>query len=179
MNVAFPRITDTQVMLRNCALDLFVGNSIGEGSSRCVYELEREPDKVLKIEYAGKTFHNIIEWKIWEAVAGTQVCDWFAACYEIDCWGSALIQQRADVFQSEREFTRALNRTRAGHIPAIFDDVRYNNFGLIDDVVACVDYGYSHLFDRVRKELMIEEGWIKIDPAQFEYKPECQLALDL
>lgn len=179
MGFGYPRVTDMQVMMRNCALDLFVGDCIGEGSSRSVFELAREPNKVLKMEYAGKTFHNVIEWKIWQAVRDTPVADWFAECYEIDCWGGALIQRRADVFESEKAFLQALERTRAGHVPDIFDDVRYNNFGLIAEVVVCVDYGYSHIFDRLRNELLIEGGWMAFDPPEPTSETTRQLALDL
>ena len=179
MSAIYPRVTDQLSQTRNCALDLFVGDCIGEGSSRSVYELEREPDKVLKVEYAGGTFHNIMEWKIWQAVRDTPINDWFAECYEIDSWGTALIQRRADIFSSEREFEQALQERRGGVLPQFLCDIRYNNFGLIAENVVCVDYGITAVFETITQITLQEFGYVVSGPAEITPPAPRQLALNL
>jgi hypothetical protein len=126
------------------ALEIFVGPRIGSGASRNVYSLRLDPEKVLKVEYAGGTFHNVTEWQVWNAVVDTPIEHYFAPCHGIDQQGNVLIQSRTEVFQSEKSFMRAIEAQHGGTIPSFFDDVHYGNFGEIDGQVVCHDYGYNH-----------------------------------
>jgi hypothetical protein len=132
-------IYDEIVQLKNCALELFVGNLLGDGSYRRVYDMRHEPEHVLKIQY-GPGHHNAMEWEIWQAVKGTKWERWFAPCVRIDSWGSALIMKKATVFENEPDFLEKVKR-----VPTFFDDVRWTNWGMIDGRPVCIDYGYTHL----------------------------------
>lgn len=171
-------ITSEVPLLKDCALDLFVAEQIGRGAYRSVYGVKHDPTLVLKIEYCGGSFHNITEWNVWEAVKDTPVSDWFAPCIEIDAWGSALFQRKVEVFETEKEFRDAVNMTRGGVIPSMFDDIRFNNFGLLDGRVVCMDYGLNHAFKRMGREMMIEAGYLVPDPpSPYDYTDEGQMTL--
>lgn len=156
-------IVDEEASLKNSALRLFIGDSVGSGASRRVYEVKDDPTKVIKLEYTGYTFHNQMEWLVWKEIKDWPIADWFAKCHDIDGYGNALIQERSVPFTNECDFHDALRRTRGGVIPRVFDDVHYGNFGIINGVVACHDYGYTHFFAQVAREMSIEAGYITID----------------
>jgi len=180
-----PAIFDEVQQLKNCVLELFVGiDPIGEGNSRRVYTLTRDDSLVLKIEYTGKTFHNPVEWLVWNEVKDWPINDWFAPCIAIDSWGSALLQRRTQPFESEKDFNEALRRTRGGRLPEILADTHYHNFGLLNDQVVCHDYGY-HRFLRQGAQAMCQElGYLQFDePADtvktHRFNQEGQLHFDL
>lgn len=157
-------IFDHIVPLKNCALELFVDpEPLGEGASRKVYALRRDPDLVLKIEDAGRTFNNQTEWMIWQEVKDWPIADWFAPCVAIDSWGSALLQRRTEPFECERDFREALRKTRGGYLPTLFSDTHHENFGMLDGRVVCHDYGYHKLFYQGAQAMCQELGLLEFD----------------
>lgn len=175
-------IAEEVVNNKNSALSIFVGECLGTGSSRNVYALKGDPKNVLKIEHSAKTFHNQTEWLVWEVMSQWPISDWFAPCRQIDGYGNALIQARTEPFNNDKEFKAAITRTRGGVIPAVFDDIHYGNFGMLDGRVACHDYGYHRFFDQIAREMSIEAGYITFDEPELEpydVTDEGQLALDL
>ncbi len=169
---------------RSSMLSMFVGKKIGSGASRRVYELKNEPNSVLKVEYTGKSFHNQTEWLIWQEIKDWPIADWFAKCIDIDGYGNTLIQVRTKPFECEKDFLAAVARTRGGVIPKVFADIHYGNFGLVDGVVACHDYGYHRFFEQIAREMSVEAGYIQIDmpcsePDTFDVTDGGQFALDL
>lgn len=133
-------IYDAQAQLKNCALELFVGDCLGEGSFRRTYALKQDPSHVLKLQY-GPGHDNALEWELWHAVKDTKWAKWFAPCERIDSWGSALIMRRAEPFENERDFLAKVKR-----VPSFFDDVKWSNWGMLDGRPVCVDYGITFLF---------------------------------
>jgi hypothetical protein len=178
-------IQDETVLLKHSALSMFVGECIGSGSFRRVYEVKHDPTIVLKIEYAGVDFCNHMEWRIWNDVKNWPIADWFVPCVAIDCWGNALFQKKTQPFSSDQEFKAALTRTRGGVIPAALDDVHFGNFGLYNDIVACHDYGFHNFFEKTAREMSVEAGYIKYDdpdkPAfeKYDFTDGGQFALDI
>lgn len=180
------QIQDESILLKNSALQILVGECIGSGASRHTYALPHDDTLVLKVEHSGCTFHNQMEYLIWEEMRNWPIKDWFAPCVNIDGYGNVLIQKRTEPFDSHSDFKAALQRTRGGVIPAVFDDVHWGNFGMYDGRVVCHDYGYTHFFHMMAREMSIEAGYIKKldDDYQAECKPHDfteggQLALDL
>ncbi len=177
-------LQDEGPLLKNSAISLMVGESIGSGASRRVYALKYDPTLVLKVEHTGWTFHNQMEYLIWEEVRRWPISDWFVPCVDIDAYGNVLIQKRTEPFKSEKDFKAALQRTRGGVIPAVFDDIHFGNFGLYDGRVTCHDYGYNHFFHQMAREMSVEAGYIKFDDSQqkveeHDFTEGGQLALDL
>jgi len=57
---------------------------------------------------------------------------WFAPIMSYSKDGKYIMQQRADLSR-KKEYPRK--------IPAFFSDLKYSNFGWIDDQLVCIDYG--------------------------------------
>lgn len=178
-------IDDEISNLKTSSLRLFVGDCIGSGASRRVYEVAHDKTLVLKVEHAGRCFHNATEWLIWEVLRDWPIADWFAPCIEIDSYGNAMLQKRTEPFQSEKDFRLALQRTRAGIIPDVFSDIHYGNFGMLNGVVTCHDYGYHGFFEKVARDLSIDAGYIAYDSPveddgeRRDWTKKGQYALDL
>jgi hypothetical protein len=177
-------ITDEVINLKNSTLNIFVGECIGRGASRHVYEILHDKTRVLKVEHSGKTFHNQTEYLIWQELKDWPVRDWFAPCYDIDSYGNVLVQGRTQPFQCDKDFKAALTRTRGGVIPKAFADIHYGNFGLLDGVVVCHDYGYHTFFEQIAREMSKDAGYVQFDepspePEPFDVTEGGQLALDL
>lgn len=178
-------VFDHIVPIKNCILELFVESEpLGEGASRTVYAVRDDATLVLKVERTGKTFHNMTEWLVWQEVKDWPIADWFAPCLKIDSWGTALLQRRTVPFASEREFRDALRQTRGGYLPSIFSDTHYDNFGMLNGIVVCHDYGYHKMIYNGAKALCEELGYLEYDaPATIirTHRPneEGQLSLDL
>lgn len=168
--------------LKNSILSLFVGDKIGSGASRDVYEIAHDPSIVMKVERSARTFHNQTEFLIWQEMKDWPIADWFAPCIDIDSYGNVLLQRRTEGFESEREFRAAITRTRGGYIPKVFDDIHFANFGILDGRVTCHDYGYHGFFEQVARDMSIAAGYIKLDREEltdFDVTDGGQLALDI
>jgi hypothetical protein len=68
------------------ALNFWVDKQIGSGAFRRVYSLGSK-EMVLKLEYSGKEFCNVLEAKVWWAVKDTPLEEWFAPVIDIDHHG--------------------------------------------------------------------------------------------
>jgi hypothetical protein len=136
---------------RDSIIQFFVGDRIGKGASRSVYHLYFDPCCVLKVEHRGGTFHNVMEWKVWEAVKDTDIADWFAPCMNIDSMGNVMTQKRTVPFRDADEFNQAIEKYRGGMIPSFLDDIHYGNFGWLDGMPVCHDYGYNNILANAHK----------------------------
>lgn len=143
-------ITDENRGIKDDILNFMVGDLIGEGCFRRVYEMG-VPDQVLKIEHCGREFCNMVEWKVWQAVEHTPLAEWFAPCIDIDMMGVALIQKRTKPIDSEEEFKKLVETTRQGCLPSFLDDIHFKNFGLLDGLVVCHDYAFNHFLEEAVK----------------------------
>lgn len=119
-------------------MDAFLGELIGNGAYRNVYENRLDSKTVIKIE-TGSTFANAIEFETWQRVCMvTGVSKWFAPIQYISGCGKVLIMAKCKPL-----------KTPPAKIPSFFTDVKMANFGLYQGRVVCLDYG-SHL--------LMEEG---------------------
>lgn len=115
---------------------LFLGKLIGSGLSRTVYEYEQDKTCVIKYEHGEGRWQNILEWEIWNTVKDTKLAKWFAPCIDISPNGHFLIQKRAE--KVPKSFFPK-------EIPALFGDLKYDNFGMIGKQFVCIDYGTVHI----------------------------------
>jgi hypothetical protein len=136
---------------RESIIQFFVGKRIGSGASRNVYDMETCDCCVLKVEHRGGTFHNVMEFRVWEAVMHTNLQDWFAPCVRIDAMGNVLQQKKTRPFRDKQDFHEAVERYRGGLIPSFFDDVHYGNFGMFEGLPVCHDYGYNNFLAEAAK----------------------------
>lgn len=117
-----------------------VGDKIGSGQNRTVYEYQLDTTKVLKFEATGTMFQNTIEWKVWQHVKNDKRLNkWFAPCYTISPWGGVLVQARVAPLTPKRAPKK---------MPAFLCDFKYANYGIYNGRVVCCDYGLpALLFD--------------------------------
>lgn len=142
--MSIENIHDEPEHLKESTLLLFVGEKLGSGAYRRVYEIAGRDDVVLKLEHEQR-FNNVSEWLVWEAVKGTANEKWFAPCIDISGSGHALIQRRTEVFD-ENGFREAVEA-----IPAFFDDIHFGNWGMMDGRPVCHDYGCTLLLENAVK----------------------------
>lgn len=124
---------DLARMIKDDLATLVCGDYLGGGLSRQVYEFALHPKWVIKFE-VGDQFQNIMEWQVWQDVAGTRWNKWFAPCVTISPCGTILVMGR----------TTPVKKLQA-RMPSFFEDIKLINFGTIDDQLVCHDYGYNKL----------------------------------
>lgn len=128
---------------------LFVGERIGCGMSRVVYECSQDKDCVIKHEEKIGHFQNVIEWEIWNMVVGTELEKWFAPCISISHNGLFLIQKKIGPI--------AFNKYPE-KVPAFFGDMKYKNFGMYNKHFVVCDYG-NYMGREIFTKRMIKARW--------------------
>ena len=111
---------------------LFIGEAIGNGMSRHVYQHAQDKDVVIKVEGSAGYFQNIVEWEIWKQVEGTVMQKWFAPCIDISPNGIFLLQKKVEVIP---------HSSYPKEVPDCFQDFKYQNFGRYNKRFVCCDYG--------------------------------------
>lgn len=110
--------------------EFILGEKLGFGLNRTVYAYKLSPDYVLKcaLEYPNI---NVLEEEVWQMVRDTDIAKWFAPCMQISQCGMYLLQKRVEQ-RPKSEYPKL--------IPSFFGDLKYKNFGWIDDQFVCCDY---------------------------------------
>lgn len=126
------------------AMDLrfaLIGEKIGSGVSRDVFECRFDPHLVVKVERYGG-FDNVIEWKVWQEVQHDEdIRQWFAPCVGISPGGRVLVMKRTKKV-TEAELELALPK-----VPRFFHDVHSNNWGRLGELYVCHDYAFNCVDD--------------------------------
>lgn len=127
------------------------GEKIGHGLYRDVYVLKAFPEYVVKIErdMSLAQFANATEWAnymnhSWDNIVG----DWLAPCLMINQTGSILIQRR---------ITHGKRKDYPKYIPAVFCDLKLQNFGWVDGKFVCCDY--SFMLTMIKREWKYAKWW--------------------
>lgn len=110
---------------------LVLGDKIGEGVFREVYQFHLKSDWVIKREKKGAEFMNANEWMVWCALRGTKLAKWLAPCHHISANGVWLIQQKVEPITKDRLPKK---------VPAFLGDLHLKNWGWLDGRPVCVDY---------------------------------------
>ena len=130
--------------------DLMLGERLGGGVARDVYELAYPPEgcaAVVKFEDVAKSFQNIIEWQVWGDVVGTKWEKWFAPCGSIGNAGVVLIQRQ----------TKPLGDLPK-RIPSFFTDLKAINWGEYEGRPVCHDYGTMSVIN-TKGTKMVKAVW--------------------
>lgn len=120
---------------------------IAEGCFRRVYVNPLKPDTVLKEEIHDGKFCNVEEWAMWQEYREHELGKWLAPCMAISPNGRWLVQAK----------TRTLMKLPE-RIPAIFADLKRENWGLYRGRPVCHDYG-SNLSRRYPTRLVKANWW--------------------
>ncbi len=114
-------------------LRLVCGEEIGNGIARTVYGCRLREDLVVKIETAGTSFQNIMEWEFWNTWSyDKDVSRWLAPCEMISPCGAILLQHRTSPIPPEKFPSK---------MPKFLTDMKKSNYGLLKGKVVCHDYG--------------------------------------
>lgn len=131
-------------------LDFFMGDYLGKGYSRSVFEHKKDKKLVVKIDINSKG-SNFAEWETWKTVKGTKHEKWFAPCMSISDNGKILIQQKCKPI----EYFHTIPKM----IPAYFNDVHMKNFGIYNGRLVCFDYALNNLLKMGLTKEMIPIKW--------------------
>ena len=121
-------------------LAFMLGERLGTGQYRVVYQANWDPDLVVKIEHyaSERVFSNVCEWTIWnELKAFGKPRKWLAPCHFISQDGNFLVQRKVEPLTKPEQMPKK--------IPAFLQDCHLGNFGLYEGRVVCHDYAFTHL----------------------------------
>lgn len=119
---------------------LVLGEKLGAGVYRTVYEYALDPKLVVKVEKDDGCFANVREWDLWQEVESMPTLrDWFAPVVAISPCGLLLVQRRT------KRITR-LDRVPE-KVPEFFTDLKIDNWGKLGKRYVCHDYA-MHLATR-------------------------------
>lgn len=133
-------VLDEPPKLAKQALNLLVGECLGQGAYRRTYALRHAPDLVLKLEYSHDCA-NAKEWTTWQELEHTEWAKWLAPCVSLDEYTGALVQKRApDLTDAQWEALEAY--------PAFLGDTGRRNWGWYEGRPVMRDYAFNHLARR-------------------------------
>ena len=131
-------------------LSLFIGERIGKGSTREVYEHYSDPSLVIKIEDNAHSFCNVHEYQMWEDLEFTNTARFLAPIDFISPCGTVIIQKKT---------TPVGNRKLPKGLPKFFTDLKKENWGIYKNRVVCHDYGYTVMGSRDFDEYKTIPKW--------------------
>lgn len=108
-----------------------LGEKLGEGQTRSVYDYALDPNWVVKIAKRHPN-DNVLEFDIWHLIKDTQESKWFAECKFLSPSGHLMLQRK----------TKPIIKLPV-LLPNVFTDIHLRNFGKIGNQVVCHDYAYS------------------------------------
>lgn len=123
---------DIKIELFDELSEMILGDKLGSGYSRTVFEYAQNADFVVKVaESPAGRRNNILEQHIWSQVQYMDLAKWFAPVNFISSGGNILLMERAK-FPSADKYPK--------EIPHFFTDLKYDNYGFIDKQFVSVDY---------------------------------------
>jgi hypothetical protein len=118
-------------------IEFMLGKCLGRGVYRDVYEMPSDPKNwVYKVERFndGRYFNNVVEWRLWEEIAGHDAAAWLAPCRTISRNGNILVQARTKPLKKLPDL-----------VPDFLRDTHLGNFGLYKGRVVCHDYSFNQI----------------------------------
>lgn len=130
-----------------------IGDEIGRGAFRIVYDCPLDPSVVVKVAFNSiGARHNIIENKVWDEVCEVpQFRKHFAPVISISDNGRFMVMKRADM-PSDRKLYPS-------KVPHFFTDLKYQNYGFIGKDFVCVDYASMILTNGFTLRTKNAEWW--------------------
>lgn len=138
-------------MLLSDFADFFLGDLIGHGDSRSVYNFRLNSKMVVKIDRSGQ-FNNVSEWDIWHNVKDKpELAKFLAPCVHISSCGKVMIQAKTKPVTLEQ---------LPEMVPAFFADRKLGNWGRIGKHVVCHDYANHKFFTGL--DVLEKAEWINL-----------------
>lgn len=131
--------------------DLHVGESVGFGMARNVFESKLNPSIVIKVENGKGSFQNIVEFETWNNVreyGNAYFMKWFCPVLHISDCGRILVMAKA------KKATRYPT-----NIPVFLTDTKKNNYGVHNGRFVCLDYGTNLLWRHGLSPKMQKADW--------------------
>lgn len=128
---------------------MVIGDLIGEGCFRKVYEYIPDRSCVIKVEDGARNFSNVKEWEMWNEIRRMKISKWFAPCVSISPSGIFLVQKR----------TSPIIKAYPKKIPSMFRDIKLGNVGMYEDHFCFHDYANSTLLTNSYKEKFMTAHW--------------------
>lgn len=147
---------DTCWLQNDAAEDLFnmvTGPDIGAGQYRRVYEHRFDKKLVIKQD-SGQNFSNLNEWQVWNEFKDTTVGAWLAPVMHCSPRGLWLVMARTRPIPVGKFPKR---------IPALFCDIKPENWGMYRGRPVCHDYGNHSVFALARAAAA------KLEPVLWEH----------
>lgn len=116
--------------------DHMVGDLLGSGVDRTVFEYVPDKTCVIKFSTRRTCFQNIHEWDLWQqhhSGTPTAVCKFLAPCVSISHSGNVLIQKRTKPIPWDRKLPK--------FVPVVLTDLKRENWGIYQGRIVCHDYG--------------------------------------
>jgi hypothetical protein len=132
-------MTDRADILRGRAVSLYedlamftCGQYLGGGIGREVFVLRTDETKVIKFASSFGN-QNVIEYELWQIIESDKdLKPWFAPVHGISGHGQWMIQSRTHPIEL---------KDCPKKVPAIFTDIKAENWGWLDGRPVCHDYG--------------------------------------
>lgn len=138
----------TTVPAMKAMLECFVGQRIGGGTTRTVFQCKHDPSKVIKIQSAYEVA-NQMEFRVWEKFGDDpKVGKWLAPVHAISADGRVIVQSRT---------LPLINPPKK--IPDFLSDLKVQNFGMLDGRVVAHDYGLGIFIDSNSPIEMVAPEW--------------------
>lgn len=146
-NEAINTILSNKIISTDFA-NYFLGNYIGCGISRYVFEHPDNKNWVYKID-ASEYNANVLEFDVWSRVQHVKnVSKWFAPCGKMSRCGRIMLQRRCKPLTDYPKI-----------IPHFLTDIKPDNFGLLDGRVVCFDYAGNLLMENGMSLKMKKANW--------------------
>lgn len=117
-------------------MNMICGELLGSGQYRHVYRAKFDDKVVIKYERQNVNRSNIFEYDMWLAYKDTDFAKWLAPCYQLSPDGTWLVQAFTENLQAHQIPIE---------VPAMFCDLKPENWGWFDGRVVCRDYGNNLL----------------------------------
>ena len=133
---------------------MVIGDKIGYGGSREVYQWLPDPGMVLKVERGGNSYSNVMEWQTWNDaehhIGDKEIMKWLAPVHYISPTGVYLLMSKTkpapdDLFPEK--------------IPVWMTDTKVQNFGLLKGKFVCHDYGNNLICNTGMVKRMKKADW--------------------
>lgn len=139
-------------------LDLCVGDIIGEGYSRTVYEWLPDPSMVLKVAKEDNMYRgissNILEFELWEWVAfgetHKKAKKWLAPVHRITKDGRCMLMAKTEPLKTSELPEK---------VPCWMTDIKQENVGLYEGRVVIHDYALNLVTDKGLSKKMRKAVW--------------------
>lgn len=129
-----------------------LGNILGIGGVRKVFENKEDPTTVIKVLKTKKEKRKVltsneIEWNLWNKYKGSEFEQFLCPCVAISDDKIFLVQKKARMISPGKNYkrSRAIWKQLPAEIRNLPDSRWYKNWGILEDRYVIVDYGRNDI----------------------------------